>query len=129
VLDAEALNEIEAECDGDADCIKESIKGLTKINMHDMFGNDLKIEMPAAKKQKISYDLPNLTIEDEEWNTYKVPVKTPVEYPVPKHVEVPVKVPVYEKVKVPVPVKVPVYEKVKVPVPVPAPKKAPCKKP
>ena len=31
-LDADALNTIETECDGDADCIKEAIKGLTRIN-------------------------------------------------------------------------------------------------
>lgn len=57
----------------------DAVKGLTKLNMKDMFGNSLNIEMPAAKKNKISYDAPSLTIEDDEWNTYKVP--NPVNVP------------------------------------------------
>ena len=44
VLNAEALNRIENECEGDAECIKDEIKGLTKINHEAANGAHLSIE-------------------------------------------------------------------------------------
>ena len=106
VLDVDALNEIENECDGDEDCIKDAIKGLTRINHHSESGTHLSIEQPAMKKSRISYDAPNLIVEDEEWNKMKAPYPVPV--PVPRPVEVPIKVPI------PTPVPVPIKKQVEV---------------
>ena len=63
-VDAATLNEIEAECKGDPDCIDEKVDNLTRIKMMDNRNNVVTISMPSAEKKKITFHSPRLTVED-----------------------------------------------------------------
>ena len=63
-VDSDMMNQIEVNCEGNPDCIKEQLNGLTRIHVKDSKNTEVNMEMPANLKKKITFDSPTLTVED-----------------------------------------------------------------